>query len=105
MRVGWEIEETHLEVTVRDDDALFPEGMAEYRLRETLTELGGDFAVDAVPGWGTTVVARFPLTLAQAPAPGALRDLSHRDLDVSPWSLEDEATGRSQNGSTSPSTR
>jgi signal transduction histidine kinase len=70
MRVGWEIEETHLEVTVRDDDALFPDGMAEYRLRETLTALGGDFAVDAVPGWGTTVVARFPLTPGTDTCPG-----------------------------------
>ena len=65
IRVGWEVEEAGLRVTVRDDGdgALFPQALAEYRLRERLAALGGDFAVDAVPGWGNAITARFPLAL------------------------------------------
>ena len=51
IRVGWEVAEADLRVTVRDDGdgALFPQALAEYRLRERLAALGGDFTMDAVP--------------------------------------------------------
>ncbi len=92
IRVGWEVEETDLRVTVRDDGdgALFPQALAEYRLRERLAALGGDFAMDAVPGWGTAVTARFPLALPPTPGPEALRTLSPRELGV----LTELARGR-----------
>jgi len=84
IRVGWEVQEADLQVTVRDDGdgALFPQALAEYRLRERLAALGGDFALDAVPGWGTAITARFPLALPPGHGPQALRTLSPRELDV-----------------------
>lgn len=92
IRVGWEVEEADLRVTVRDDGdgALFPQALAEYRLRERLAALGGEFAMDAVPGWGTAITARFPLALPPTPGPQALRTLSPRELDV----LTELARGR-----------
>lgn len=93
VRVGWELEDGQLVVSVRDDGdgALFPEALAEYRLRERLAGLGGDFTVDAVPDWGTAVTARFPLALSPALRPDALDGLSDRELDV----LTELARGRS----------
>jgi DNA-binding CsgD family transcriptional regulator len=84
IRVGWEIQDSDLRVTVRDDGdgVLFPQALAEYRLRERLTALGGDFAMEAVPGWGTAVTARFPLAPLPAPNPEVLRGLSSRELEV-----------------------
>lgn len=93
LRVGWEAEDGQLVVSVRDDGdgALFPQALAEYRLRERLAALGGGFTVEAVPGWGTSVTARFPLVLPPAPRPDVLRGLSNRELDV----LTELARGRS----------
>ncbi|WP_326585221.1 LuxR C-terminal-related transcriptional regulator [Streptomyces sp. NBC_00481] len=93
LRVGWEAEDGQLVVSVRDDGdgALFPQALAEYRLRERLAALGGGFTVEAVPGWGTSVTARFPLVLPPAPRPDVLRGLSDRELDV----LTELARGRS----------
>jgi DNA-binding CsgD family transcriptional regulator len=84
IRVGWEVDQADLRVTVRDDGdgALFPQALAEYRLRERLAALGGDFALEAVPGWGTAVTARFPLALPPAQDPEALPGLSPRELEV-----------------------
>jgi DNA-binding CsgD family transcriptional regulator len=84
IRVSWSAEERDLQVSVRDDGdgALFPQALAEYRLRERLAALGGDFAMDAVPGWGTAVTARFPLAQLPAPDPEVLGNLSSRELEV-----------------------
>jgi DNA-binding CsgD family transcriptional regulator len=84
IRVGWEVQGDDLRVTVRDDGdgVLFPRALAEYRLRERLAALGGDFAMDAVPGWGTSVTARFPLAHLPAQNPEVLRGLSSRELEV-----------------------
>lgn len=46
--------------------------------------------MDAVPGWGTAITARFPLALPPTPGPQALRTLSPRELDV----LTELARGR-----------
>jgi DNA-binding CsgD family transcriptional regulator len=92
IRVEWEAEDGALRINVRDDGdgSLFPEALAEYRLRERLAALGGDFAVDAVPGWGTTVAAWLPLALPPAPRPDSLGALSPRELEV----LTELARGR-----------
>jgi len=92
IRVGWEIERANLRISVRDDGdgALFPQALAEYRLRERLAALGGDFSMDAVPGWGTTVTAWLPLALPPAPEPDSLGTLSAREIDV----LTELARGR-----------
>ncbi len=93
IRVGWELEDGQLVVGVRDDGdgARFPQALAEYRLRERLAGLGGGFAVEAVPGWGTSITAWFPLTLSPAPRRESLDGLSARELDV----LTELARGRS----------
>lgn len=92
IRVGWAIDRTNLRISVRDDGdgALFPRALAEYRLRERLAALGGDFSVEAVSGWGTTVSAWLPLALPPTPEPDALGVLSDRELDV----LTEIARGR-----------
>ena len=93
VRVGWEVDDRQLFVRVRDDGdgTLFPQALAEYRLRERLAALGGDFAIEAVPGWGTSVTARFPLAFPPAPKPNLLEGLSGRELDV----LTELSRGRS----------
>ncbi|MEV0286938.1 LuxR C-terminal-related transcriptional regulator [Kribbella sp. NPDC050820] len=92
IRVGWEVNDADLTISVRDNGngALFPQELAEYRLRERVIALGGDFAVDAVPGWGTAVTARIPLALPPVPGPDALGVLSPRELEV----LTELAAGR-----------
>lgn len=92
IRVAWEAEDVALRINVRDDGEgfLFPQALAEYRLRERLTALGGNFAVDAVPGWGTAVAAWLPLALPPAPRPYSLGALSPRELEV----LTELARGR-----------
>jgi len=84
IRVGWEVTDVDLHVSVRanGDAALFPQALAEYRLRERLAALGGHFAMDAVSGWGTTVAAHLPLALPPTPGPDSLGVLSQRELDV-----------------------
>jgi DNA-binding CsgD family transcriptional regulator len=84
IRVGWEAAEADLRISVRadGDGALFPQALAEYRLRERLTGLGGDFSLDAVAGWGTTVTARLPLAPPPTPGTEALDALSPRELEV-----------------------
>ncbi|MET8983132.1 LuxR C-terminal-related transcriptional regulator [Streptomyces sp. NPDC004539] len=96
IRIAWEVEDGRLVVSVRDDGdgELFPEALAEYRLRERLVALGGDFAIEAVPGWGTSVTARFPLTPAPSPRPDLLEGLSRRELEV----LTELARGHSNRG-------
>ncbi len=93
IRVGWEADDDQLAVSVRDDGdgTLFPQALAEYRLRERLAALGGDFTLEAVPGWGTSVTARFPLALPPAPRSDVLEGLSDREFDV----LTELARGRS----------
>ncbi|MFC8665200.1 hypothetical protein [Streptomyces sp. NPDC057199] len=107
IRIGWEVENGRLVVNVRDDGdgELFPEALAEYRLRERLTALGGDFAVEAVPGWGTSVTARFPLTPPRCPDPTSWKGSAGVNSTSWPNSPTDTATGTSPRGSTSPSTR
>ena len=92
IRADWQIDDADLTVSVRDNGngALFPQELASYRLRERVTALGGHFAVDAVPGWGTAVTARIPLALPPVPGPDTLGVLSSRELEV----LSELARGR-----------
>jgi DNA-binding CsgD family transcriptional regulator len=84
IRVAWQVAEERLTVSVRDDGngAVFPQYLAEYRLRERLAALGGDFTVEAVPGWGTTVIADFPLALPPSADVDVLAALSPREIEV-----------------------
>ncbi len=84
IRIGWEVAkaELHISVCANGDGAQFPQALAEYRLRERLDALGGEFSVDAVPNWGTTVIARLPLALPPTPDLKALDVLTPRELEV-----------------------
>ncbi|MBO4257216.1 helix-turn-helix transcriptional regulator [Streptomyces griseorubiginosus] len=84
IRVAWQVNDGQLSVDVRDDGdcSQFPLNQAEYRLRERLTPLGGDYSVETVPGWGTTITARFPLALPPSTDVELLRELSPRELTV-----------------------
>jgi DNA-binding CsgD family transcriptional regulator len=84
IRVEWTVTQGQLKISVRDDGdgALFPQALAEYRLRERLVALGGNFAVDAVPGWGTALTAHFPLAPPPGPDVNAVDVLSPRELEV-----------------------
>ncbi|MFE1837815.1 helix-turn-helix transcriptional regulator [Streptomyces sviceus] len=84
IRVAWQVTDDQLAVDVRDDGdcAQFPLNQAEYRMRERLAPLGGDFSVATVPGWGTTITARFPLALPPSTDVELLRELSPREITV-----------------------
>jgi DNA-binding NarL/FixJ family response regulator len=52
------------------------------RKRERLAPLGGDFTTQTVPGWGTTLTARLPLTPPRSTDVELLRDLTPREREV-----------------------
>jgi DNA-binding CsgD family transcriptional regulator len=84
IRIAWHVEDTELRVTVRDDGpgTLAADALAVHRLAERLAQLGGTLAVDAVPGWGTTVSASLPLVAPEVRDAHPLTRLNRRELDV-----------------------
>lgn len=84
VHVGWRLADGELRATVRDDGpgALTAQRLSAGLLQERLDVLGGRLAVDAVPGWGSTVTATIPLGAAQDPAPDPLTALGERELQV-----------------------
>jgi len=63
-----------LELEITDDGAGIqpdhPSGVGLLAMRERATELGGTFQIDSMPGCGTRLTARLPLT-PQGSADGA----------------------------------
>jgi DNA-binding CsgD family transcriptional regulator len=93
IRVGWELGEEELRVSVRDDGPgeLARQGLAMHGLADRARALDGDLEIDSVPGWGTHVQARLPLGPALPGRPaGPLAALNPRELEV----LEHLARGR-----------
>ncbi|WP_432824698.1 helix-turn-helix transcriptional regulator [Dactylosporangium sp. CA-092794] len=82
VRAAWRLDGPALTITVRDDGPDVTGAAPAHGLTRRLTALGGDWDVDAVPGWGTTVTATLPLTVD---APGELRPLdglNPREIEV-----------------------
>jgi len=95
VRVGWELTDDALAVTVRDDGHgdLAAGGLSLQGIVDRAQALGGTVDVESVPGWGTRLLARLPLSPVagggHAPA-GPLEALGPRELDV----LAELARGR-----------
>ncbi|MDR7274399.1 LuxR C-terminal-related transcriptional regulator [Catenuloplanes atrovinosus] len=83
VRASWRIDGPALRITVRDDDphAGGADGPAAEVARR-LAALGGGWEADAVPGWGTTVIATLPRTAVAPADPGPLGRLHPRELEV-----------------------
>ncbi|MGW6913784.1 LuxR C-terminal-related transcriptional regulator [Kitasatospora sp. NPDC054939] len=93
LHVSWQLTGDALRAVVRDDGPglLTVEALAVHGTAERVQVLGGRLAVDAVPGWGTTVTVELPLTApAVAAADGPLDGLHPRELEV----LDQLAQGR-----------
>lgn len=75
IRVAWKVTDGQLVVEVRDGGgcASFPRHQGEYRMRERPAPLGGDFTVEAVPGWAATLTARHRARTAARPQPARTR--------------------------------
>ncbi|WP_369182691.1 LuxR C-terminal-related transcriptional regulator [Streptomyces sp. Y1] len=73
LHVSWQLTGDTLRAIVRDDGpGLLPaDALAVHRTADRITALGGSCAVEAVPGWGTTVTVDLPLT---APEPALAAD-------------------------------
>ncbi|MFF0739561.1 LuxR C-terminal-related transcriptional regulator [Streptomyces sp. NPDC004111] len=86
VQVGWQVDPAaaELRATVRDDGPghVAREAFAVRRVEERLAALGGRLAVDAVPGWGTTVTAVLPLGAPEVTATDPLAVLGARELEV-----------------------
>ncbi|WP_338930946.1 LuxR C-terminal-related transcriptional regulator [Streptomyces netropsis] len=84
IRVSWQVEDTELRTTIRDDGpgTLAAEALAVHRLTDRVAALNGALHVDAVPEWGTIVTARLPLTAPDRPHSDPLGGLNPRELDV-----------------------
>jgi DNA-binding CsgD family transcriptional regulator len=85
IRVAWRLSDTGFKVIMRDDGPgeLAPDALAVRRLAERATAIGGTLAVDATPGWGTTVSADLPVDPPSAPAPTpSLASLNPRELEI-----------------------
>lgn len=77
VRASWRLDGATLHIAVRDDGDGAPAAPVPH-----LTVPGGSWAIDAVPGWGTTVTATLPLTVT-APDPLHPLDRLHpRELEV-----------------------
>ncbi|MEV4419645.1 LuxR C-terminal-related transcriptional regulator [Patulibacter sp. NPDC049589] len=84
IRLEWRLTDDALLVTARDDGpgAITGDALAVHRTTERVAALGGTVAVEAVPGWGTTVTVRVPLTPVAAPDSSPLSVLGERELQV-----------------------
>ncbi|MGH4025638.1 MAG: LuxR C-terminal-related transcriptional regulator, partial [Pseudonocardiaceae bacterium] len=85
IRVGWQVADTELRLTVRDDGPgdLAPDALAVHRLSDRAAALGGSLHLNATHGWGTTVTASLPLFSPGArSATGPLALLNRRELEV-----------------------
>lgn len=92
IRVSWELG-PDLVVTVRDDGTgdLSSGALALQAIVDRARALGGGVDVESVPGWGTRVLARLPLSpVAASPITRPLDGLGPREIDV----LEQLAHGR-----------
>jgi DNA-binding CsgD family transcriptional regulator len=86
VRVGWTLTAHELHASIRDDGPGLLDGcpLGAGSVSDRLDVLGGGLAVDAVPGWGTTITATVPLALPETPA-GAidpLNGLGEREVEV-----------------------
>lgn len=81
VHASWRLREGALRIAVRDDR---PDGEAPVagRLAERVTALGGRIEVDAVPGWGATVVAVLPVGAEEPPEVRPVDGLHARELEV-----------------------
>ncbi|QFG22810.1 LuxR C-terminal-related transcriptional regulator [Actinomadura sp. WMMB 499] len=84
VRVSWEIEKGTLCVRVRDDGpgVLEAEDPAVLRLAARLRPFEGRLDLEAVPGWGTSVTARFPFDSAASSRADPLARLNPREVEV-----------------------
>jgi DNA-binding CsgD family transcriptional regulator len=84
IRVAWQVEDTELRITLRDDGpgTLVPEALAVHRLTDRLSTLAGTLTLDATPSWGTTITATLPLAPPETPNAQPLAALNPRELDV-----------------------
>ncbi|WP_329430723.1 LuxR C-terminal-related transcriptional regulator [Streptosporangium sp. NBC_01495] len=84
VRLSWEVADSLLRVTVRDDGpgSLAADALSVHRLRDRVAVLGGTLGVDAVPGWGTTITADLPFGPVRPRPPGPLDTLNPRERDV-----------------------
>ncbi|MEU8509984.1 LuxR C-terminal-related transcriptional regulator [Kitasatospora sp. NPDC048722] len=93
LHVSWAFTGDVLRAVVRDDGPglLASDALAVHRTADRITALGGRAAVEAVPGWGSTVTVDLPLV---APGPALAGDpldgLQPRELEV----LDQVARGR-----------
>ncbi|KIF75183.1 LuxR family transcriptional regulator [Streptomyces sp. 150FB] len=92
IHIGWKVNSARLRATVRDDGpgARSRDSFDTHRIAERLTPLGGQIEVDAVPGWGTTVIIDIPLAPPDASRRDPLTGLGTRELEV----LQHLALGR-----------
>lgn len=84
IRVEWRVGPTALRIVLRDNGpgTLTADALAAHHLAERLATLDGSLTVDAVPGWGTTVVAEVPLAPPAVPEADPLSALNPREFDV-----------------------
>ncbi|WP_090055756.1 helix-turn-helix transcriptional regulator [Lentzea fradiae] len=84
VHVTWRVVGAVLKATVRDDGpgTLSCGSLDRRHAAERLGPLGGKAEVDAVPGWGTTVVIEVPLGPPENPREDPLTVLGARELEV-----------------------
>ncbi len=84
IHVRWQLSGCQLVASVRDDGPgeLSRSALDTHRVAQRLAALGGTLAVDALPGWGTTVTATLPLGTAPSPRADPLAGLHPREAEV-----------------------
>jgi DNA-binding CsgD family transcriptional regulator len=82
VRASWALAGPALRVTVRDDDPAVDGVALGPELSERIAPLGGQWEIDAVPGWGTTITAVLPLEIVEPPTLRPLDRLNARELEV-----------------------
>ncbi|MFD7813859.1 LuxR C-terminal-related transcriptional regulator [Streptomyces sp. NPDC059785] len=84
IRVSWHVGDGELRTVVRDDGpgTLAGDALAVHRLTDRAAAVSGGLQVDAVPGWGTIVTLRLPLTAPERGRGDPLGALNRRELDV-----------------------
>ncbi|WP_329464536.1 LuxR C-terminal-related transcriptional regulator [Streptomyces sp. NBC_01431] len=84
IHVRWRLDGCQLVAAVRDDGPgeLPREALGSHRVTQRVAALGGTLAVDALPGWGTTVTATLPLGTSPSPRADPLAGLHPREAEV-----------------------